>query len=42
MSKITFKRNPETGLLEAWKDGVFLGNVITMGDDIINQEEVEK
>lgn len=31
---IEFKRNKETGILEIWKNGKFIGNVITMGDDI--------
>ena len=31
---IEFKRNEETGVLEVWKDGKKVGDVITMGDDI--------
>ena len=30
---IEFKRNKETGILEAWKDGEKVGEIITMGDD---------
>lgn len=29
---IEFKRNPETGILEAWKNGKKIGEIITMGD----------
>ena len=28
-----FKRNEKTGILEAWRNGRFIGNVITMGDN---------
>lgn len=31
---VEFKRNKETGILEVWKDGVKIGEVITMGDDV--------
>lgn len=31
---IEFKRNKDTGILEAWKDGKMIGEVITMGDEI--------
>lgn len=31
---IEFIRNPETGILEVWKDGVKTGEVSTMGDDV--------
>ena len=31
---IEFRRNEETGILEAWKDGKKVGDVITMGDEI--------
>lgn len=31
---IMFKRNKETGILEVWKDGKKIGEVITMGDEI--------
>ena len=34
---IEFHRNKETGIVEAWKDGKYIGNVITMGDDILNE-----
>ena len=29
---IEFKRNAETGILEAWENGKKIGEVITMGD----------
>lgn len=32
MDGIEFKRNPETGVLEAFKDGKYIGEVTTMGD----------
>lgn len=31
---IEFKRNPETGIVEVWKDGKKIGEIITMGDDV--------
>lgn len=31
---IEFRRNKETGILEVWKDGKKIGEIITMGDDI--------
>lgn len=31
---IEFKRNPDTGILEVWKNGVKVGEVITMGDEV--------
>lgn len=31
---IEFRRNEETGILEAWKDGKYIGDVITMGDEV--------
>lgn len=31
---IEFKRNKKTGILEAWKDGKHIGNIITMGDEV--------
>ena len=30
---IEFKRNSETGILEVWKDGKYVGDIITMGDE---------
>lgn len=29
-----FIRNKETGILEVWKDGKKIGEVITMGDEL--------
>lgn len=29
-----YKRNKETGILEVWKDGKKIGEIITMGDKI--------
>jgi hypothetical protein len=31
---IEFRRNKETGVLEVWKDGKKIGEIITMGDEI--------
>jgi hypothetical protein len=31
---IEFKRNKTTGILEVWKDGIYQGNIITMGDEV--------
>lgn len=31
---IEFKRNPDTGILEVWKNGKKVGEVVTMGDEI--------
>lgn len=33
MIMIEFRRNKETGILEAWKNGEYIGDVITMGDE---------
>lgn len=35
---IEFVRNKETGILEVWKDGKKIGEVITMGDQVINRK----
>lgn len=31
---IQFKRNKETGILEVWKDGKKIGEIITLGDEV--------
>lgn len=31
---IEFKRNPDTGILEVWKNGKKVGEVVTIGDEI--------
>lgn len=31
---IEFKRNKETGIVEAWKNGKKIGEMRTMGDDV--------
>ncbi len=33
-----FRRNKETGTLEVWRDGKKIGEVVTMGDEIIEEE----
>ena len=42
MGDVEFKRNKETGILETWKDGKKIGSVITMGDEIMHNEEKEE
>ena len=39
---IKFKRDKETGRLLVYKDGKLIGEVITMGDLIMEQAEGEK
>ena len=36
-----FIRNKETGILEVWKNGKKVGEVITMGDEINGTSESE-
>jgi hypothetical protein len=31
---IELRRNKETGIVEAWKNGEKIGDVITMGDEV--------
>lgn len=31
---IEFRRNKETGILEVFKDGKYIGDIITMGDNV--------
>lgn len=35
---IEFKRNVDTGIVEVWKNGKKIGEVITMGDKISSNE----
>lgn len=39
---IELKRNKETGIVESWKDGKKIGEVITMGDMVKKDEKAEK
>lgn len=39
---IKFERNKETGMLEAYKDGKKVGEVVTMGDEIGKAEKDSK
>ena len=32
------KRNPQTGVVEVWKNGKMIGSVTTMGDKITSTE----
>ena len=41
-SKIEFKRNKETGILEAWKDGKKIGEILTMGDEVDGRLESDR
>lgn len=36
---IEFKRNPETGEIEAYKDGKLVGKVTTIGDEVKKESE---
>lgn len=31
---IEFKRNKDTGIVEVWKDGKKVGEMVTMGDEV--------
>ena len=31
---IAFKRNKETGIVEVWKDGKKVGEIVNMGDEV--------
>lgn len=33
---ITFERNKDTGKVEVWKDGKKIGEIETMGDEVMN------
>lgn len=37
-----FKRNKKTGILEAWKDGKKIDEIVTMGDMITKQSKNKK
>lgn len=37
-----FVRNKETGILEVWKDGKKVGEIITMGDELDGRSENRK
>jgi hypothetical protein len=37
---IEFRRNKKTGILEVWKDGKKIGEIITMGDEVIENEQL--
>ena len=39
---IELKRNKETGIVETWKDGKKIGEVITMGDMINGGNESQR
>lgn len=32
---VEFRRNEETGILEVWENGKKVGEIVTMGDEII-------
>lgn len=36
--KTEFKRNKETGILEVWRDGKKVGEIVTMGDQVNGRE----
>lgn len=33
---IEFKRNNDTGIVEIWKNGKYVGEMLTMGDEVIH------
>ena len=35
---IEFIRNEKTGILEVWKNGVKIGEIATMGDEILGRK----
>ena len=35
---VELKRNPQTGVVEVWKNGKMMGSVTTMGDKITSTE----
>lgn len=35
---VELKRNPQTGVVEVWKNGKMIGSVTTMGDKITSTE----
>lgn len=37
---VEFKRNKETGILEVWKNGKKIGEVITMGDQLTKNNKI--
>lgn len=39
---IEIKRNKKTGIMESWKDGKKIGEIISMGDTILKKEKKEK
>jgi hypothetical protein len=39
---IEIKRNKKTGIMESWKDGKKIGEIISMGDTIPKKEKKEK
>ena len=39
---IEFKYNKETGILEVWKNGKKIGEIITMGDEINGEQNQRK
>lgn len=39
---IEFKRNKDTGKVEIWENGRKIGEIETMGDDIIDEKKVKR
>ena len=35
MGKVEFRRNKDTGIIEAYKGGIYIGSVVSMGEQII-------
>lgn len=36
---VSFKRNEETGIVEVWKDGKYVGEILTMGDEVTGNDD---
>ena len=36
---VSFKRNKETGIVEVWKDGKYVGKMLTMGDEVTGNDD---
>lgn len=35
MGEVEFRRNKDTGIIESWKDGKYIGSIISMDDQIV-------
>jgi hypothetical protein len=37
---LNLSETKKTGILEVWKDGKYVGNIITMGDEINGKSDI--